>query len=73
MKDTYPEKYENIDLYIPDDAAPKWHTGQCYEKEPAVQIKCVLCGNDNFNVAQSDYWTGIKCINCGWETQVHSG
>jgi len=50
-----------------------FHTGQCYEDVPAKTVYCKRCNGNNFNVGKGDYWTGIKCINCGWEQAIHSG
>lgn len=49
-----------------------WHILTEWE-EPLEQVKCNICGGTTFNVAQIDYWTGIKCPTCGWETCIHSG
>jgi cytochrome c-type biogenesis protein CcmH/NrfF len=62
------------DDYLEDDENyEEWHTGQSYEDIPAVQLRCKKCGGNQFNVAQGDYWTGLRCPVCRWETCVHDG
>lgn len=77
MNDKYfPENIKEVDEpYEIDKDAPKWHTGQSYVDKPATQIKCSICGSDKFHVAENehDYWTGIKCVNCEWESMIHDG
>jgi hypothetical protein len=79
MDDRYiPEKlkeYQKIDiLYEVDNNALLWHTGICYKQTPAKQIKCAICGNNKFYVAESGtYWVGIKCIVCEYEICIADG
>lgn len=48
-----------------------FHVG--YHKKPAKTIICKRCGSDKFHVGSDDFWTGIKCPNCGWELAIHEG
>jgi predicted Zn-ribbon and HTH transcriptional regulator len=50
-----------------------WHTGQSYEDKPAQQLRCKKCGGTTFEVAQGDYWTGVRCPTCKYEIQIHEG
>ena len=73
MPESLKGQEENKTLYELDNDAPVWHTGQSYQKEPAKQIKCAICGNDKFYVAEGVYWVGIKCIVCEYEICVSDG
>lgn len=65
--------YNNDEMLQWDPDADRWHIGQCYVIEKARQVMCAKCKGNRFQVAQSDYWTGIKCERCGWELCVHEG
>jgi len=43
------------------------------EDPPAKTTYCKKCGGNEFNVGKATYWTGIKCVKCGWEICVHEG
>lgn len=47
--------------------------GQCYANKPAAKLACAACGNDKFSVGSSDYFTAIRCDDCGWEVCIHNG
>ena len=36
-------------------------------------LVCKLCGNDKFIVGQSQYFTAVKCDQCGFEVGIHEG
>ena len=81
MKDTYtPEsgafslavKPYNLDLFEKCDEA-QFHIGQSYADAPARTIRCVKCRGIVFNVCSDAYFTGIRCVTCGWEMCVHDG
>ena len=50
-----------------------FHIGQCYDDEPAKQLKCYKCGGVEFHVAEGSWWTGIRCVKCRWEWCIHDG
>lgn len=50
-----------------------FHINTSYAKEPAKTLVCSVCGADKFIVGSGDYFTAIKCINCGYEICVHRG
>ena len=47
--------------------------GQDYDEAPAKTLQCRHCGSTEFNVGSGNHWTGVKCVCCGKETEVHSG
>jgi DNA-directed RNA polymerase subunit RPC12/RpoP len=47
--------------------------GQMYTDAPCRTIICNKCGADKFIVGKDDYYTAIKCPNCGWELCIHEG
>ena len=49
-----------------------FHIGQGYDGKTCQKYIC-KCGNDKFNVGDSNYYTAIKCIKCGLEICVHEG
>jgi len=69
--------------WLPDEAPSEedfivesdqhFHCGPWHERIPGTQVACKLCGGTHFEVAQSAYWTGIRCVNCKWECQIHEG
>jgi len=69
----YPKKQKQEGLLLFDESIPMFHIGQCYEKVKAKPIKCGLCGGNHFHVGQGEYYTAIRCVNCNWETCIHSG
>lgn len=78
MKDTYiPGVGETYSFSVEDlyelTNEPAFHIGQSYERKPAAPIRCTQCKGTEFNVAKGVYFTGIRCITCGWETCVHEG
>lgn len=49
-----------------------FHTGQ--DKDDICEtVYCKKCGGKKFNVGSATYYTGIKCIKCGWEICIHEG
>jgi len=46
---------------------------QSYDKGYPKTIICKKCGNDKFIIGQGDYYTAIKCPNCGYEIEIHEG
>ncbi len=50
-----------------------FHIGQGYDRKACVQLICRRCKGDKFYIGNSSYYTAIKCLNCGFETMVHSG
>lgn len=50
-----------------------FHIGQIYDEEPAETYICKKCGADKFIVGAGDYFTALKCTNCGWEMCIHEG
>lgn len=59
------------DIFLLSNDTP-FKSGQCYTKNLASKYVC-KCGNDKFYVGSDDYWTGIRCPNCGAESCVHDG
>lgn len=51
----------------------KFHVGQCYTSKPAKKLRCKICRGDKFEVGTDDYFTAIRCPDCGWEECVHDG
>ena len=47
--------------------------GQVYEKEPAETYYCSHCGNNEFYVGSSSYFTAIMCVSCKRELCIHDG
>lgn len=77
MKDAYTPQdgfvyLSEREFLEPCDDAP-FHIGQSYESEPAKTLRCLQCGGIEFNVGQGSYFTGIRCVTCGWEACVHEG
>jgi|SaaInlStandDraft_4_1057021.scaffolds.fasta_scaffold307941_1 ribosomal protein S27E len=50
-----------------------FHVGQSSSDKPVPTIKCIQCGGTRFNVGSAEYFTAIRCPNCGWETGIHEG
>jgi len=51
-----------------------FHVHQSYEKRRDTQtLYCKKCGGNHFYVGAGDYFTAIKCIQCGWEECIHEG
>jgi len=73
IKNFFGEKDLEIDDFIEAKEDKLFHIGQGYENRPAKTIYCKICGGNKFYVGQGDWWTGIKCINCGYEICIHSG
>ena len=46
--------------------------GQSYTKDVCKTVIC-KCGNDKFLVGQDDYFTALKCLECGIEGGIHDG
>ena len=64
----------NDDILLEFDLdAPPFHIGQSYDEKKAQQIKCHKCGCTEFNVAQGNYYTAIRCSSCEWECCIHEG
>lgn len=78
---TDPRSAEDIEDDYPPDPAPyeerhghgDWKTGVTYQDVPASGVICRTCGGDRFNVGVGNYWTGIRCVACGWEAMIHEG
>ncbi len=34
---------------------------------------CKICNSDRFIVGQAEYFTAVKCIECGYELGIHEG
>ena len=64
---------ESIDIEIEEKDDGLFHIGQCYEKEVAKTLFCKKCGDNKFHVGRGNYYTAIKCVNCGWEICEHDG
>lgn len=76
LDETYPEghgKWGMPPLLKWTNQCGPWHLHQCYTKKPARQVECGFCGGNNFEVAQDDYWTGIRCTKCRIEMCIHDG
>lgn len=46
------------------------------ERSPQSGIStmiCKICGNDKFIVGQAEFFTAIKCDECGYELGIHEG
>ena len=69
--DGYDDNFARNIVKFEDDNT--FHIGQDYENEVAKTYVCTKCGGKSFNVGKGDYWTGIKCITCGWEVCCHEG
>lgn len=41
--------------------------------EVPQRMACSRCGGGEFHVAEGEYWTGIRCVKCRWESCVRSG
>lgn len=50
-----------------------FHIGQSYEKRAAITLSCAYCGSKEFMVGKAEYFTAIRCPNCGWEACIHDG
>ena len=50
-----------------------FHIGQDYEHRVAGTVYCTRCHGTVFNVGIGNYFTGIRCVTCGWELCVHEG
>jgi predicted RNA-binding Zn-ribbon protein involved in translation (DUF1610 family) len=72
----YPDATED-DEYGPrgmyEETDDMFHVGQCYTETPAKKIRCTTCKNDKLEVGRDEYFTAIRCPNCGWEECIHSG
>lgn len=51
----------------------KFHVANSGALEPVQSFQCAICGGTEFNVAQGDYLTAIRCPKCLWETGIHEG
>ncbi len=40
---------------------------------PICAISCRKCGSDRLYVGVAQYYTAIKCPDCGWQTCIHEG
>ena len=72
-----PEAGKN-DRDLPEDehetvADGLFHIGQGGEKKAVETVRCLTCGSKKFHVGLGEYFTGIKCVKCGWERCVHDG
>ena len=59
--------------YLAEKKEIEFAVGQSYEDTPAKTLFCKHCGNDQFKVAQGDYFTAVKCVNCEYEICIHKG
>ena len=44
-----------------------------YGEYTASTYVCHFCGSDKFIVGAESYFTCIKCPNCGYEIDIHTG
>lgn len=66
--------FRESDFYLlKEDETIKFHVGQSYTKDTAKAIACSICGGNEFNVGQGDFFTAIKCVKCQWEMCIHEG
>ena len=63
-------KFNDVLKFTDED---EFEIGQGYERMPAKKLRCKKCNSDKFKVGQGDYFTAIKCVNCGWEICIHEG
>lgn len=61
----FPILYETLDETI-------FHATRHNEK-PVKTLQCIICKSTQFNVGQTEYTTAIRCVNCGWEDEIHTG
>ena len=72
-RDEFPDDaFKVYDDLVEEKKDGTFHIGQFYDKI-AVTLFCKVCGGKAFNVGTSDHWTGIKCVQCGWEICIHEG
>lgn len=69
VKDEYP----GCGDYLEEKEEIEFNIGQCYADEPAKTLVCKHCESDKFKVAQGDYFTAVKCVNCEYEVCIHDG
>lgn len=50
-----------------------FHISPIDGKKPVATSYCKECGGREFNVGTGSLWTGIRCVNCGWEICIHEG
>lgn len=50
-----------------------FHIGQSYDRVPATQLKCKICGGLEFHVATGTHYTAMRCPTCLWELCIHDG
>lgn len=70
IDDNFPINYEDLTIEKEDGL---FHVGQSYEDQPAKTLYCKNCNGSTFNVGKANYFTAIRCVNCGYEVCVHEG
>lgn len=44
-----------------------------HQSDKIESLTCKLCGNTKFIVGQAEFFTVIKCDECGYEVGIHEG
>lgn len=70
----FEEKFQ-VDDSLYQQTGREMHIGQNYGDGimPAKVIRCATCGAEQFEVGESDYFIGIRCVSCGWEYCIAEG
>jgi hypothetical protein len=63
----------NAQRIRPSAKVPPFHIGQSYDEWKAVPQECAKCGGLTFHLGRGDYYTAVRCTECGLEHCVHSG
>lgn len=66
-----PEAHDALSVPSPNQRA--FHIGQSYDKHTAEMVCCARCGCIVFHVGVGDYYTALRCTNCGREWCQHEG
>jgi len=44
-----------------------------YYDGPPHQLRCSLCGGEQFELAWGDRYTAARCVKCKWEVRINEG
>lgn len=50
-----------------------FHIVQSQEQSCCSTLVCRLCHSKRFTVGQKEYFTAIRCENCGYQVGIHEG
>lgn len=67
------DEYASEEDYIYSKEKGDFILRQIYEDNPVRTIICKHCKSDRFIVGQGHCYTAIKCVNCGYELNIHEG